>query len=44
MRQLLEDQGLPQPDRVEYREASIALLWEETKLAVVVDVDEETPP
>lgn len=38
MRDLLEHEGLPQPDEVEYREASIALLWHETKLVVVIDV------
>jgi hypothetical protein len=41
-RQLLDDQGLPQPDQIEYREASIALLWNDRKVAMVIDVDE--PP
>jgi hypothetical protein len=40
VRDLLDEQGMPQPDRVEYREASVALLWDETKLAVVIDVDD----
>ena len=40
MRELLSGEGLPQPDEVEYREASIVLLWHETKLAVVVDLEE----
>jgi hypothetical protein len=46
MRELLEGQGLPQPDEVEYRETSIVLLWHETKLAVVIDLVEgaEMPP
>ena len=42
MRELLEHSGLPQPDDVEYRERSILMLWHETKLAVVIDLDE--PP
>ena len=42
MRELLEHSGLPQPDEVEYRERSILMLWHETKLAVVIDLDE--PP
>jgi hypothetical protein len=40
MRQLLADNDLPGPDEVEYREASVAFLWHETKTAVVIDVDE----
>jgi hypothetical protein len=42
MRELLQQNGLPQPDEVEYRERSILMLWHETKLAVVIDLDE--PP
>ncbi|MDT7561329.1 MAG: hypothetical protein QOI68_5811 [Pseudonocardiales bacterium] len=42
MRDLLSEGGLPAPDEVEYRERSIVLLWHETKLAVVVDLDD--PP
>jgi len=39
MQELLEREGLPQPDEVEYGEASIRLVWWEEKFAVVVDVD-----
>jgi hypothetical protein len=39
MRQLLADNDLPGPDEVEYREASVAFLWHDTKTAVVIDVD-----
>ena len=42
MRELLEQAELPQPDEVEYRERSILMLWHETKLAVVIDLDD--PP
>jgi hypothetical protein len=40
MRQLLADNDLPAPDEVEYRDASVAFLWHETRTAVVIDVDE----
>lgn len=40
MLQLLEDSGLPAPDRVEYGERCIRLLWEDRKVAVVVDLDD----
>ena len=42
MRDLLEESGLPQPDRVEYGFTCIRLFFEETKTVVVVDIDE--PP
>lgn len=41
MRELLERSGLPHPDEVEYRERSILMLWQETKLAVVIDLDDD---
>jgi hypothetical protein len=41
MRELLEDSALPQPDEVEYRERSVLMLWHETKLAVVIDLDDD---
>jgi hypothetical protein len=49
MRELLPSAGLPPPDEVEYREASVVFLWHETKLAVVIDLDgtqgdDERPP
>jgi hypothetical protein len=39
-RQLLDREGLPQPDHVEYGQTSIVLLWHDSKTAVVIDVDE----
>ena len=41
MRELLTAEGLPQPDEVEHREASVVLLWHETKLAVVIDLEDD---
>jgi hypothetical protein len=43
MRELLDRNGLPQPDEVEYRERSILMLWHGTKLAVAIDLDEPPP-
>jgi hypothetical protein len=40
VRGLLEREGVPAPDRVEYGDASIRLLWEAQKVALVVDIDE----
>jgi hypothetical protein len=40
MRELLDDSGLPQPDRVEYGLTCIRMFWQDTKSVVVVDIDE----
>ncbi len=42
MRELLENNGLPQPDAVEYGYTCIRLFWNSTKHVVIVDIDE--PP
>jgi len=42
MRELLEDNGLPQPDMVEYGFTCIRLLFEASKTVVVIDIDD--PP
>lgn len=42
MRDLLEENGLPQPDHVEYGFTCIRLFFESTKHVVIVDIDE--PP
>lgn len=42
MRDLLEENGVPQPDYVEYGYTCIRLLYMESKLCVVIDIDE--PP
>ena len=41
-RDLLADNDLPQPDRVEYGFTCIRLLWNEPKVCLVVDIDD--PP
>lgn len=38
-RQMLEDGNLPQPDEVEYGFACIRLLWNESKVALIVDLE-----
>jgi len=40
MRDLLEENGLPQPDYVEYGFGCIRLFFERTNHVVVVDIDE----
>ncbi len=42
MRDLIAEDGLQEPDEVEYGHTCIRLLWHEPKLAVVIDIDE--PP
>jgi hypothetical protein len=39
MRELIEQGGLPAPDRVEYGFTCIRLFFDEPKLMVVVDID-----
>jgi hypothetical protein len=42
MRELLEENGLPQPDMVEYGFTCIRLFFEESKTVLVIDIDD--PP
>jgi hypothetical protein len=44
IRELLDEGGLPQPDRVEYGYTCIRLFWDDTKSVVVVDIDEPEEP
>ncbi|MGH2836325.1 MAG: hypothetical protein ACRDKD_08925 [Solirubrobacteraceae bacterium] len=37
---LMEDSGLPLPDKVEYGTACVRFLWLDRKIAVVIDLDE----
>ena len=39
-RQLLTDADLAEPDRVEYAPEELTFFWEESKVAVVVELDE----
>jgi hypothetical protein len=40
MLELVENGGLPQPDWIEYGEACIRVFWEESRVVVIVDLDE----
>lgn len=40
MRQLLEDNDMPEPDAVEYGYGCIRLFFEEPKVCVVIDIDD----
>ena len=40
MRTLLDESGLPQPDRVEYGFTCIRLFFDSTRQMVVIDIDE----
>ena len=42
MRELLRENGLPEPDGVEYGHGCIRLFFEEPKVALVVDIDNPT--
>jgi len=39
-RQLLRSQELAEPERVEYEPEELTFFWEESKLAVVVELDD----
>ena len=41
MRELCADNGLPEPDRVEYAPGDVWLFWDDTKVAVVIELDGE---
>ena len=41
-REMIREGGLPDPDRIEYGHTCIRLFWEETKVVLVVDIDD--PP
>ena len=39
-RELLRSQELTEPDRVEYAPDELTFFWDESKLAVIVELDE----
>ncbi len=41
MRELLEDQGVPLPDEVEYGYGCVRLFWHGSKTCVIVDIDDD---
>lgn len=42
MRELIDEQGLPEPDAVEYGHTCIRVFWHQSKTMLVIDIDE--PP
>jgi len=40
MLEMIENGGLPQPDWIEYGETCIRVFWNESKVVVIVDLDE----
>jgi len=40
---LVEEASLPRPDRVEYGPESVTFYWEESRAAVIVDLDDAVP-
>lgn len=42
IRELIESEGMPEPSRIEYGHTCIRLFWEESKVVLVIDIDE--PP
>jgi hypothetical protein len=43
LRDMLEQNGLPQPDEVEYGHTCVRLFWRETMHCVIVQIDEPPP-
>jgi len=40
---LLRDNDLPQPDRIDYEERAVGFVFEDAKTIVYVDFDEDAP-
>ncbi len=40
VRELIEEEGVPMPDRIEYGFTCIRLFWEGPKVVLIVDIDE----
>ena len=39
VRELVETEGLPEPDDIEYGQTCVRVFWNEPKLVLVVDID-----
>jgi hypothetical protein len=40
VREMLDEQGMPEPDRIEYEYGCIRLFWTDSKVVLVVDIDD----
>jgi hypothetical protein len=43
VREMLEDNGVPAPDEIEYGHTCIRCFWHEPKLVLVIDIDDPPP-
>jgi hypothetical protein len=43
IRELIETEGLPTPNRIEYGHTCIRLFWDASKVVLVIDIDEPPP-
>ena len=43
MRELLEENGLPEPDEVEYGYGCVRMLFHDPKTALIIDIDKPDP-
>jgi hypothetical protein len=43
LRSMVTNEGLPDPDHIEYGHTCIRAIWTESKLAVVIDIDDLSP-
>ena len=41
IRRIITEQGLPEPDQIEYGHTCVRVLWLEHKLCVRIDIDED---
>jgi hypothetical protein len=39
VRELIEQEGLPDPDEIEYGHTCIRLFWHDSKTALIIDID-----
>jgi hypothetical protein len=40
---LVEDAALPRPDRIEYGPETVTFYWEQSRAAVIVDLEDDMP-
>ncbi len=43
VREMIEDEGVPSPDRIEYGHGCIRVFWMEPKVVLIVDIDDPGP-
>ena len=43
LRKMIEDEGMPEPDHIEYGYTCIRAIWLESRVALVIDIDDVDP-